>query len=385
MKLLLIAPSTRALAESARRADYDFFTIDYFGDADQKRICKNYSLKHEFKEELCIENLVKHAKELNKGKIDFTHTVGSCFENYPELVEELERKCIVLGNSAEVLRKVRDWGYFFKTVKSLGISAPENEIANIKEVKKRKKITENKNFIVKPLRTGGGHNICSASELSSASFEKNEKVLLQEFIEGKAASGIIAASEEESIFLGATKQIIGTPFNKYKYTGNIAPLDEKKSVLKQMEDASLKIAEKFKLIGVNGIDFIVKNGEVFVIEVNPRITGAIEVVERAYKVNLIDIHIKACLNTLPKLKIIKPKMFYGKKIIFAEQNLNFKLKKVQRFVKDVPHYNERIEARAPICTVFASGETSEKCRANLEKRRRLIRRALFKNVLNSLI
>jgi len=379
MKLLLIGPSTRAMAESARRAKYDFFTIDFFGDADQKRICKNYSLKHEFKEELCIENLVKHAKELNKEKIGFTHTVyGSGFENCPELVEELERKCVALGNSAEVLRKVRDWGYFFKTAKSLGISAPENEIVNINEVKKRKKITENKNFVVKPLKTGGGHNICNASELSSASFEKNEKVLLQEFIEGKAASGIIAASKEESTFLGATKQIIGTGFNKYKYAGNIAPLDEKKSVLKKMEEASLKIAEKFKLIGINGIDFIVKNGEVFVIEVNPRITGAIEVVERAYKVNLVDIHVKACLNNLPKLKIIKPEKFYGKKIIFAEQNFNFRLKKVHRFVKDVPHYNERIEARAPVCTVFAGGETSERCRANLEKREALVMKALQK-------
>lgn len=372
MKLLLIAPSARAMAESAKRANYDFFTIDYFGDSDLKKICKNYSLR-ESKRGYRIENLFMLA-----GRFNFTHAIyGSGFENCPELVEELERKCIVLGNSANILRKARDWNYFFKTVKKLGLPAPESIAANFDEMRE---IVKGKNWIVKPIKTGGGHEIHHASELSKANFEKNEKVLVQEFIEGKPVSCIICATKSSSTVIGKTEQLIGTDFNKYKYVGNIAPLNEKKNVLKQIEEASLRIAEKFKLIGVNGIDFIIKKDDAFVIEVNPRITGAIEVVERACNVNLIDIHAKACLNNLPKPKIKKPEKFYGKKIIFAEENLNFRLKKVPEFVKDVPHYNERIEARAPICTIFADGESAKKCRANLEKRAKLIMRKFLNRI-----
>ena len=36
MKLLLLGPSTRAMAESANRAGYNFYSIDFFGDVDQK-------------------------------------------------------------------------------------------------------------------------------------------------------------------------------------------------------------------------------------------------------------------------------------------------------------------------------------------------------------
>ena len=34
MRILITGVSTRAIAESARAAGYDFFTLDYFGDYD---------------------------------------------------------------------------------------------------------------------------------------------------------------------------------------------------------------------------------------------------------------------------------------------------------------------------------------------------------------
>jgi len=215
MKLLLIAPSTRAMAESAKKAGYDFVTLDYFGDVDQKKICKNYSLNHDFKEEFTIENLFKHAKSLN-----FTHVVyGSGFENHPEFIEEFEKKGIVLGNNAKTIRKVRDWRYFFKKLESLGIAHPNTEIIRKDEIEWEKI----KGKILKPLKTGGGHGIFTQNNFSDF-VPSDEEYLLQDLIEGTPASSLVISNGEEIKFLCTTEQIL----EKFRYCGTIIPLKERK-------------------------------------------------------------------------------------------------------------------------------------------------------------
>lgn len=356
MKLLLIAPSTRAMAESARRAGYSFVTLDFFGDADQKKICENYSLNHEFKEEYSIENLFKHSQEL-----DFTHVVyGSGFENHPDLVGKLEKMAIVLGNDSEALRKVRNWNHFFKALKKHGILFPETKLLPLECA--REFVSSNKGWIIKPVKTGGGHSIYDAQTLDVIEEDKEleDRVLVQEYIPGKPVSSTIVVSEE-SVCIGSARQLVGAHFNKYRYVGNIAPLDTGAELL---EELSCEIGEIFKLKGVNGIDFILSD-ELYVLEVNPRLTGSMEVIEKAYKLNVLDLHIKACTGEKLKIKKVKPKTFYGKKIIYADRKLRFNIRKTPDFVKDIPHSNERIEADSPVCTVLGAGKTAKACYKNL--------------------
>ncbi len=370
MKLLLIAPSTRAMAESAKRAGYDFISLDFFGDADQKEICENYSLKHEFKEERCIENLFKHAQGLS-----FTHVVyGSGFENHPELVAGFEKRCTaqactVLGNDSKTIEKVRNWNYFFKNLKKEGILYPETEAVPLE---KARELIKSEEKIIKPIKSGGGHLIYDKQNFEPSGEELRSEVLVQQYIPGKPVSSTVIASKKECLFIGATEQLVGTPFNKYKYTGNIAPLEEK---IKEIEEISYKIARIFKLIGSNGIDFIIKDSELYVLEVNPRISGSMEALERAHDVNIFDLHVKACLGENLDLKIKKPKKFWGKKILFAERNLRYKLKKLD-FIKDVPHYNEEINERDPVCTVLGSGKSRRECYLDLLEKEEKVRTGL---------
>lgn len=342
MRLLFIAPSTRAMAESAKRAGYDFLTLDFFGDVDQKGICENYSLR-EMGRDYNIESLAEASKTLS-----FTHAVyGAGFENHPGLVEELEDRSVVLGNSSETLRRVRDWRFFFKTMKKIGVLFPETEVLTLE------KAGDLRGKIVKPIRSRGGRNVFMAQEAGL----KEGEFLLQEFIEGKAVSTSVLCSQDECIFIGATEQLIGDVTGKFRYCGNIAPAE----IEEELEEITIKIAEAFKLKGSNGIDFIVSEGP-YVLEVNPRLTGAMEVIEKAYDLNLVDLHIRACLGGV-RLKRSKDK-FYGRKIIYAPEDLRFNVR-APSFIKDVPGFNERIKKGGPVCTVMGSGETREECYRDL--------------------
>ncbi len=374
MKLLLIAPSTRAMAESAKRAGYDFISLDFFGDADQKGTCENYSLR-EFKEDYTIENLFKHAQNLN-----FTHVVyGSGFENHHGLIAKLEKRCTVLGNDSQTLRRVRDWKFFFRTLERNEIPFPQTEIISKKEAIETLE-SSGKKYLIKPLASGGGHGIYESNNAREAHCDErlSEKVLLQEYIEGTPASSTFV-SGSDFIFLGAAEQLRGTFFSPFRYSGNIAPLSESRAGIEKMKEISRTVAEAFSLKGCNGIDFVIRKGKAYVLEVNPRIPGSTELLEMAHGFNVLAAHIKACLGEQLHLKLKHSPKFYAKKILFAQKELRYNIAKRPRFVKDVPHFNEHIPKLAPVCTVFAEGRTRVQCLEKLNKNEAKIKSLLEKS------
>ena len=54
------------------------------------------------------------------------------------------------------------------------------------------------------------------------------------------------------------------------------------------------VVEEFGLVGVNGIDFIARDGVPWAIEVNPRWCASMELVERAYGLSVFEAHASAC-------------------------------------------------------------------------------------------
>jgi predicted ATP-grasp superfamily ATP-dependent carboligase len=353
------------MAESAKRAGYDFVTLDFFGDVDQKEICMNYSLR-EFGEEYTLDNLLRRSRDL-----EFTHAVyGSGFENRPELVAELEERCILLGNPSKTLRRVRNWRRFFRVLRKENILFPRSEVVALEEA-----MEKSDRWLIKPLKSGGGRAIYEGREIEAGGLE--EEVLLQEYISGKPASATVIGAGKSYFFIGATLQLIGDSQSKYRYVGNIAPLEAEDETLEKIKRISCRIAQAFELRGSNSIDFILKDGEPYVIEVNPRITGAMEVLEKAYDINLLKLHVRACMGRLKSLRI-KPKGFFGKRILFAEKNITYKINRLD-FVKDVPPYKERIKKGSPICTVLGQGKTLHGCRVDLEEKERRVRRRLGEN------
>ncbi len=59
---------------------------------------------------------------------------------------------------------------------------------------------------------------------------------------------------------------------------------------------SAAVAAEFGLAGVNGIDFISRGGRAYAVEVNPRWSASMELVELAYGVSVFGAHAAACAH-----------------------------------------------------------------------------------------
>ena len=85
VRILITGVSTRAIAESAKAAGYDFVTLDYFGDYDQKAWCENYALARDFGLPYGPGPLYQASRRLKYDAIVYTASL----ENHPATVARL--------------------------------------------------------------------------------------------------------------------------------------------------------------------------------------------------------------------------------------------------------------------------------------------------------
>jgi predicted ATP-grasp superfamily ATP-dependent carboligase len=170
----------------------------------------------------------------------------------------------------------------------------------------------------------------------------------------------------------------------YQYCGNILMAAEEEGALLETACAlSRVVAEEFDLVGVNGIDFIGRGPVAHAIEVNPRWSASMELVERAYGLSVFGAHAAACADgSLPEFDLAvarRGSRAFGKAVVFARRDVvvgdtSAWLARPARpalEIRDIPHPGERIAAGRPVCTVLANGSDSAVCHAALVRRRAL--------------
>jgi predicted ATP-grasp superfamily ATP-dependent carboligase len=367
MRILITGISTRAIAESAKAAGYDLVTLDYFGDYDQKIWCENFSLKRDLNLPFGCAQLYEASLKLKFDAVAYT----SNLENHPEVIKRFEDASVekhrrLLGNSADVLSRVRHWPTLFGFLQRQGIPVPET-----RDEAQQPAASDNQRWLRKPIHSGGGHDI---------SFWKRDRpigaaFILQEHISGISASASFVSNGEECEVLGLTEQIIGRSefgASGFRYCGNVLPLTvERNAVLAQVRDITTRLTQEFKLVGVNGLDFILKDGQVFPLEINPRYSASMELIERAYGLSIFDLHVQSVeQGALPDFDLaarLADKRFYGKAILYAEQDGLAPDTRgwPARDIRDVPFPGEALSTGDPVCTVLASGLTQAKCFAGL--------------------
>jgi predicted ATP-grasp superfamily ATP-dependent carboligase len=120
-------------------------------------------------------------------------------------------------------------------------------------------------------------------------------------------------------------------------------------------------------VGVNGIDVVVRDGQVFVLELNPRYSASMELIERGGALNVFETHVAACGGVLAKT-IGAPRDVLGKAVLWARRDIvigNTRGWLSRDDVRDIPHPGERIRRGHPICTVFARGRDDAACYGEL--------------------
>jgi predicted ATP-grasp superfamily ATP-dependent carboligase len=239
---------------------------------------------------------------------------------------------------------------------------------------------DGKRWMLKPRVSGGGHGV--------GLWSRDEAVLpghyLQEFVEGTAGSVIFVAAGGRGVVLGITRQLVGDDAfgtSDCRYCGNI--LLESEEMVPDAVALVDAVAAEFSLAGVGSIDVIASEDGLQPVEVNPRWSASMELVERARGISMFALHADACVKgTLPEFDVSAPSeqgALHGKAIVFARQDLVVTGTRAwlkDPDVRDVPHEGERIAAGQPICTVLATGSDDEICYQKLVERAALIYRLL---------
>jgi predicted ATP-grasp superfamily ATP-dependent carboligase len=367
--VLIVGVSTRALAVSAARAGYQVTAVDAFGDLDLRRAAEAIPLRAEYGVQFSPMAAVLAAKAVPGRMAAYT----SNFENYPAAVALLGRHRRLLGNQSPVLMRVRNPVELMRTLRRRGFATPNTRTRSLPAAQPG-------SWLLKPRRSGGGHETAA---WGGGPIRRTH--YLQERISGVPGSVVFAADGRRAVPLGVSRQLVGDAHfgaRGFRYCGSLLGPDtglfpRQKELLEIATRLANAVTEEFGLVGLNGIDFIARNGVPYPIEVNPRYSASMELVERARGLSIFEVHARACQGTLPAAPVPVTAV-QGKAIVFARREVV--LGDTRPWLEhdsfaDVPNPGERISRGRPICTVFAAGSDAATCHRLLVKRAASVYRA----------
>jgi predicted ATP-grasp superfamily ATP-dependent carboligase len=371
-RLLIAGVSSRAAAESAARAGFRVTAIDAFGDLDQHPSVNALSMPRDFGARFTAAAAARAARDVECDAVMYL----SSFENHPRAVSSLAAGRELLGNPPPVLRRARDPRLVTDALRKRGLLAPSVRVAPAMQGK----------WLRKPLSSGGGRGV----RFSQRGDRLPRGCYLQEFVEGAPGSIVFIAAGGRAVPLGVSRQIVGEPAfgaTGFKYCGNIlAPADDPqferdRTLVRDAGRLARAAAAEFGLVGVNGIDFIARDGVPCAIEINPRWSASVELVELAYGLSVFSAHAAACQNSgLPDFDLSAARRggpAIGKAVVFARRDVTVGDTRrwppatdhwppaTDHWIRDVPHPGENIAAGRPVCTVFAMGRDASGCHATL--------------------
>ena len=377
--ILVVGVDSVSLAASAKRAGYQVFAVDHFGDQDLKRVCRESLsvvkqrpgkscgyLSSDFSPEILLQ-LTKGL--LKRHEIDAV-LLSSGLDDSSDILFELNELGPILGNHPSVIEKIRDKKKFFCELDRLGIPHPETAVAEDLEEAKGESKDIGYPIVVKPSSGFGGAGIRKAKdfhELERAFREASlldKKVLIQKYISGTHASASLLSSINGAITLTLNEQLIGMhelgqrePFG---YCGNVVPLSAPRRVVEECKSVVERVARHFGLIGSNGVDLVIsKEGIPYVIEANPRFQGTLECVERVLGMNMVEAHAKACVQGVLPTILKKTSVFWARFILFAPQRLVAPELNTLGGVSDIPLPGVILEEGEPLCSLIIEGPNKD--------------------------
>lgn len=354
-KLLLIGINTRPMVNSAVKLDYQVYSTSYFACFDRIKIAneKNYNPTDKFEEDFNPLKLIEIAKDYI-DEVDYIIPISGIDSSY--FNKKTQKK--ILGNKN--IDNIKDKYKFYKKIRHKFRVPKTYKLNNIDEANEIIKNNKSKQYIIKPIKGSGGLGVNLLNNDSYNQLNDNE-FILQEYINGKSVSSSVLATKNDAKTIINSRLLTTHDYNNgndFIYIGNILPYNKE-----EMNEISSKLIKKLKLIGSNGVDYILKEDELYIIEVNPRIQGTYECVEEVYGINMLEAHIKACKGEI--IEIPEAKCYSYKKIIYAPFDLEFKNINLNN-IYDLPYPNIKIQKNEPLLTIIENNKNYKKLIENVK-------------------
>jgi predicted ATP-grasp superfamily ATP-dependent carboligase len=339
--LAIIAVCARPYVTAAAQLGYRIAAFDIFSDAQTRR----FSLQSQvvgfrdggFDAEDLWEKLT--ATLLPGTPVLF----GSGLETQPASLDRIGGRFQLLGNSGEVVSRVKLPRLFFDLLDERGIAHPDVRYGG----------DGDSEWLVKRVGGSGGTHIREGVALAGDEY-------FQRRIEGKSVSILGLSNGVETGIVGVNEQW-SSPIEDqpYRFGGIVGNMRLPRNIQSVMSNAAVELAPVLGLRGLFSMDFIWSGEEVLLLEVNPRLSASFDLYPQS---TLLEQHIRACRGMAPH-SLPSQDLSRAAHILYAEYPLHITEFRWPDWATDTPEADAQFAAGEPICTVQAEAADAEGAKA----------------------
>jgi uncharacterized protein len=334
VRILVVAVSARMLAELAVADGYSVTALDRFGDVDLRAVAPGETAP-------TSEALTALAEDMPTDAVVY----GAGFENRPDLVRRLAEGRELLGTPPELLSAVRDPWAVGAAARAAGARAPESrpdgEWAR----------PESGAWLRKPIRGGGGRGV---RRWRGGALRPTE--ILQRRVPGLSCSAVAIGTGRRASVLGLTEQLHRP--RGFSWIGNVMPPRLPDAELAELDGqlsaVCAEVAARFGVRGAFGVDAIWDGRHAWVLEVNPRPSGSLEL----FGPGCFEAHVRGARGLGLPTPGPRPPTTRAKLVLFADRDLRAPVPEFwpTGLVRDVPRAGEPIKRGDPVCTLVSAGD-----------------------------
>ena len=275
-----------------------------------------------------------------------------------KMAEKLHENGIkIIGTSFDNMDIAEDRGRFSDLLKDLGIPYPKYGVAESAEEALVVAHEVGYPVLVRPSYVLGGQGmsiVINDEDLENAVVKllramPGNRVLIDHFLDRAEESESDSICDGEDVhIIGMMEHIEPAGIHSGDSSAVLPPFSLPAAVQDKMEEYTIKLAKALNVRGLLNIQFAVKNGDVYVIEADPRASRTVPFIAKAYDVPYINIAAKVMLGfkklkdftIVRKLKgyAIKEPVFSHDKFPEIEKELGPEMKSTGeaiRFIKDL--------------------------------------------------
>ena len=259
-----------------------------------------------------------------------------------------------------------------------------------------------KDWLLKPFNSAGGIGIIDLTNavlLSDQLHPKTAKAYIQKRLPGVAIGVTFLSSEFGSTVVGAAAA--WSPESKpttshYKYCGSYGPIPLTDEQIDRLQRFAGSVGRESGLLGLWQADFLVHHGSLTLLEINPRWSASMDILDVCLDLGLVEMHFDCVCKNLSQAAFEQVRMkackraresiesMMGKLVVYAPNaftvsqaqsdhwwanrwECDVKSRRNRCQFADIPLAGTEVAIGDPILTVLNSGSSRESILCNLQK------------------
>jgi len=249
-----------------------------------------------------------------------------------KLAKELDRRGVkIIGTSADAIDICEDRERFDALLEKLKIPRPQGYSVNTEEEAMEAARKLGFPVLLRPSYVLGGQNMIIAwSEADVSEYMKiilrqrqDNPVLIDKYLQGKEIEVDAICDGEGVLIPGIMEQVERTGVHSGDSIAIYPPISISEKMKEHIYEVTERICKSLNVLGLINIQYVIYDGRLYVIEVNPRASRTVPYISKVTGIPMCDLAIKASLGQkLPSYGIAKEPAFASVKVpVFSFEKL----------------------------------------------------------------